>query len=64
MTHAAVIRAAVLIVLDAPASAFWRIDVEPLSLTDLRFDGRRWALRALGLAVEAGQDERSEPSAT
>ncbi|MFG1403713.1 histidine phosphatase family protein [Xanthobacter sediminis] len=47
VTHAAVIRCAVLLALEAPAAAFWRIDVEPLSLTDLRFDGRRWALRSL-----------------
>ncbi len=46
VTHAAVVRAAILHVLGAPARAFWLIDVEPLSFTDLRHDGRRWALRA------------------
>lgn len=51
ITHAAVIRCAVLLALDAPAAAFWRIDVEPLSLTDLRFDGRRWAVRALNRSL-------------
>lgn len=45
ITHASVIRAAVCEVLGAPASAFWRVDVEPLSLTRLTSDGRRWALR-------------------
>ncbi len=45
ITHASVIRAAVCEVLEAPASAFWRADVEPLSLTRLTSDGRRWALR-------------------
>lgn len=56
VTHAAVVRAAVLHVLDAPPEAFWRIDVAPLGLTDLRFDGRRWALRALGARLP-----RTEP---
>jgi len=32
-------------VLGAGAPAFWRIDVEPLSLTELSSDGRRWNLR-------------------
>lgn len=51
ISHAAVIRAAVIEVLDAPAEAFWHVDIEPLSLTDLRFDGRRWALRALNVTL-------------
>ena len=46
VTHAAVIRAAVLVVLDAPPAAFWRIDVEPLAMIELRSDGTRWSLRA------------------
>ena len=45
VTHAPVIRAAVVHVLQAP-QAFWRIDAGPLSCVDLRHDGRRWALRA------------------
>lgn len=53
VTHAAVIRTAVLLVLDAPPSAFWRIDIEPLSLTDLRFDGRRWTVRSLNQGLAA-----------
>jgi broad specificity phosphatase PhoE len=48
VTHPAVIRAAVMAVLDVPAAAFWRIDVEPLSVTELRSDGTRWTLRAAG----------------
>jgi len=46
VTHAAVIRAAVIGVVGAPAEAFWRIDIEPLSVTELRSDGTRWNLRA------------------
>lgn len=45
VTHAAVIRAAILTALEAPASAFWRVDVEPFGRAELAGDGRRWALR-------------------
>jgi broad specificity phosphatase PhoE len=44
VTHAAVIRVAILHVLHAPAPSFWRIDIEPLSVTKLRGDGTRWTL--------------------
>jgi broad specificity phosphatase PhoE len=50
VTHAAVIRAAVIGALDAPPEAFWRIDVGPLSVVDLRSDKRRWVLRVPGLS--------------
>jgi broad specificity phosphatase PhoE len=49
VTHAAVARAAVVHVLGAPAQAFWRIDVPPLALVDLRRNGGPWTLRALRL---------------
>lgn len=48
VSHAAVARAAVLHVLEAPLTAFWKIDVPPLCVLDLRFDGKRWALRGYG----------------
>jgi broad specificity phosphatase PhoE len=48
VTHAAVIRAAIVHVILAPLPSFWRIDVLPLSRTDLRTNGRRWVLRSLG----------------
>lgn len=48
VTHPAVIRAAVLHCLDAPSSAFWRIDVTHLAVADLRRHGTRWTLRSLG----------------
>ena len=56
VTHASVIRAAILVVLTAPARSFWSIDIGPLSLTDLRSDGARWTWRALAPAgwKEAG----------
>ena len=54
VTHPAVIRVAAALVLDAPLHSARNIDVEPLSLTDLRSDGRRWHLRALGVPGETG----------
>ncbi len=54
VTHPAVIRAALLYVLDAPASAFWRIDVVPLTIADLRRNGSRWTLRSLAPLQQAG----------
>jgi broad specificity phosphatase PhoE len=48
ITHPAVIRSAILHILAAPLTAFWRIDTPPLAITDLRSDGRRWVLRGHG----------------
>jgi broad specificity phosphatase PhoE len=45
VTHPAVIRAAILIALDAPPKAFWRIDIAPVSRTVLHFRGHAWTLR-------------------
>jgi broad specificity phosphatase PhoE len=45
VTHPAVIRAAVLIVLNAPPESFWRVDVPPASRTALRHR-RAWTLQA------------------
>jgi broad specificity phosphatase PhoE len=56
VTHASVIRAAVVRVLDAPARAFWRVDVAPLSMVDLGSDGARWNLRA---GTEATAERRA-----
>lgn len=50
VTHAGIVRCAVLHVLGAPVSGFWRIDTSPLTITDLRHDGKRWALRSHGAA--------------
>jgi broad specificity phosphatase PhoE len=48
VTHASVIRAAIVYVIEAELRSFWRIDVSPLSKTDLRTNGRRWVLRSIG----------------
>lgn len=56
ITHASVIRACLLHLLQAPPQAFWKLDVEPLSVTELSGDGRRWALRLVNGTKEARQD--------
>lgn len=45
VTHPAVIRAAVLIALNAPAKSFWRIDVAPMSQAVMHYRGHAWTLR-------------------
>lgn len=45
ITHASVVRAAVVHALGAGGRAFWRIEAGPLSVTDLRPSSRGWSLR-------------------
>jgi len=53
VTHASLIRAIVIEVLAAPPASFWRLDIAPLSVTDLRFAQERWSVRSAGcLAAE------------
>ena len=47
VTHASVIRAAVVHAIGAPPRSFWRIDVAPLSVTRLTSAGQHWTLAAL-----------------
>jgi broad specificity phosphatase PhoE len=62
VTHAAVLRAAVVHVLAAPAEAFWAIDVGPLTSVVLTHDGRIWRLRLPDLAGgEAKRPGRPRP---
>ncbi|MBW0092374.1 histidine phosphatase family protein [Pseudonocardia sp. KRD-184] len=46
VTHAAVVRAVLLSVLHAPPTAFWRIDIAPLTATRLRGGPGRWTIRS------------------
>jgi broad specificity phosphatase PhoE len=48
VTHASVVRAAIVNALGAGSSAFWRIDVAPLSLARLSGQDGRWNVMALG----------------
>jgi broad specificity phosphatase PhoE len=47
VTHASVVRAAIVSALEAGSSAFWRIDVAPLSLAQLSGHTGRWNLVSL-----------------
>ncbi|MDT7579105.1 MAG: hypothetical protein QOK35_369, partial [Pseudonocardiales bacterium] len=47
----AVVRAAVVAVLGAPPSAFWRQDVAPMTATDLRGGPDRWTVRSTAAPV-------------
>jgi broad specificity phosphatase PhoE len=51
VTHAAVVRAAVVATLGAPADGFWRIDVAPLTATVLRGGPARWTVRGTALPL-------------
>lgn len=44
VTHAAIIRAAIIHAIDAPPKSFWRIDIAPLSVTRLSGKDGRWNL--------------------
>lgn len=46
VTHPAVIRAAILVALDAPPKSFWRIDIAPMSRTVMHLRGQAWTLRS------------------
>ena len=59
VTHPAVIRSAILHALNAPILAFWRIDVAPLTLTDLRFSGK-WTLRSMACPLRRAIEEIAE----
>jgi broad specificity phosphatase PhoE len=60
VTHPAVIRAAMVHALSIPAQAFWRFDVAPLTVTDLRFHRNGWTVRSSGCALHASRAEESE----
>lgn len=45
ITHGGVVRAAVVATLQAPVLALWRLDVAPLSVTELHAHDGRWTVR-------------------
>jgi broad specificity phosphatase PhoE len=47
VTHPAVIRAAVVLGIDATPMSFWRIDIAPLCRVSLRGNATHWTLRAI-----------------
>jgi broad specificity phosphatase PhoE len=44
VTHAGVVRAALVRALGAPVDAFWRIDIAPLAVTELHAHDGRWTV--------------------
>jgi broad specificity phosphatase PhoE len=52
VTHAAVIRAAGIIALDANPKSFWRIDISPLSFSRFDAQGGRWTVRSLNAEAD------------
>ena len=44
ITHASVVRSAIVAALNCPPQAFWRIDIAPLSLTWLHKSNEHWTL--------------------
>lgn len=44
VTHAGVVKAAIVHALSAPPQAFWRVDVSPLGLTELTAHDGRWTV--------------------
>jgi broad specificity phosphatase PhoE len=51
VTHPAVIRAAIILALRAPAQSFWRVDIPPASITDLRWTRSSWSVRCSGCRI-------------
>jgi broad specificity phosphatase PhoE len=51
VTHPAVIRAAVVCAMRLPPQSFWRIEIAPATLTDLRFSRDQWTLRCVGCSM-------------
>jgi broad specificity phosphatase PhoE len=55
ITHAAVIRAAIVHAIEATPQSFWRIDIAPLSCTRLSGNNGRWNLVAAGCSMSGGK---------
>ncbi|HEX6665829.1 MAG TPA: histidine phosphatase family protein [Solirubrobacterales bacterium] len=52
ITHGGVVKAAIVSALGAPLLSFWRVDVAPLSLTELHAHDGRWTLVRANVALE------------
>jgi broad specificity phosphatase PhoE len=52
VTHGGVVKAAVVHALGAPLDAFWRIDVAPLSLTELHAHDGRWTVARMNCMAD------------
>lgn len=54
--HGGVVKAALVHALGAPLSAFWRIDVAPLSLTELHAHDGRWTVARVNAVVRGARE--------
>jgi broad specificity phosphatase PhoE len=56
VTHASVVRAAIVQVVQAPPhEAFQRIEIAPLTVTEIRLSGGRWRVRSVGVPLIGGR---------
>jgi broad specificity phosphatase PhoE len=55
VTHASIVRAAIVHAIDASPKSFWRIDVAPLSVTRLSGKNGRWNLVSAGCSAAKGR---------
>jgi len=62
VTHGGVVKAAVVHALGAPLDAFWRIDVAPLSVTELHAHDGRWTLTRVNATPAVGSGAPSASS--
>jgi broad specificity phosphatase PhoE len=60
VTHPAIIRAAIVHALQIPVHIFWRIDIAPLTTTDLRFNGNLWTVRRSGCPLRIASPGEEE----
>jgi broad specificity phosphatase PhoE len=58
ITHASIVRAAIVAALDAPPRAFWRIDVSPLSVTWLHRGVEPWTLSSANQRLRPPRNQR------
>lgn len=54
VTHGGPVRAMVMLALDAPLSAFWRIEIAPASITELCARDGRWAVARVNWQPRSG----------
>lgn len=52
VTHPAVIRAAAIVALNAEPNSFWRIDIQPLSLSHFHASTGQWTVRSLNARID------------
>ena len=62
ITHAEVVKAAVVHALSAPVLSFWRIDAAPLSITELHAHGGRWTVARVNCPASSSRGRAPRPT--